>query len=195
MSKGYKFFAFLSRLKYLYRWPLMRNTVRENVFEHTAQVALLAHGLAIMHNKYFNGNVNTEKIVVMALYHDASEAITSDLPTPIKYYNDAIRAAFKEMEEEANKQILNMMPEELRVYYEPYFECNIPHDSEEWKILKAADKLAAYLKCVEELKSGNKEFRRAKKNCIKSLNEMNLPVIDYFMKHFAPSFNKALHEL
>ena len=150
----YKFFAFMNRKKFIERWSLMRSTVKENIMEHSEQVAEIAHALAMIRNTYYGGNLNPDRIAVIALYHEASEVITGDLPTPIKYYNPDINSAYKNLEHIANNKLLTMLPDELKPMYKDYIE----PDEESYKIVKDADKLAAYIKCIEETKVGNKEF-------------------------------------
>ena len=189
----YKFFAFLSRMKHIKRWSLMRSVREENIMEHSQQVAVIAHALALLSNKYFGGNVNVEKTVLLAQYHETGEVITGDLPTPIKYFNPEIRDAYKDLEKNACVKILDMLPEDLR---EDYREYVIQDESaEERRLVKFADRLAAYLKCVEEIKAGNSEFKKAKATIEKELKSARRPEVDYFLKEFAPAFELTLDEL
>lgn len=188
------FFAYLSRMKLIKRWGLMRNTTPENIQEHSLQVALIAHGLAVIRNEIFGGRVDPERIMALGIFHEASEVITGDLATPIKYFNPEIKQAFGEIEEVAQKRLFNMLPEELRANYRPYF-FREDRDAEGWLLVKAADKICAYLKCVEEIKSGNQEFVKAEKAIKKELNKFKLPEVDYFMEKFRPSFSLTLDEL
>ena len=189
----YKFWAFLNRMKYIKRWSLMRSTREENIMEHSQQVAVIAHALALLSNKYFGGNVNVEKTVLLAQYHETGEVITGDLPTPIKYFNPEIRDAYKDLEKNACVKILDMLPEDLR---EDYREYVIQDESaEERRLVKFADRLAAYLKCVEEIKAGNSEFKKAKATIEKELKGARRPEVDYFLKEFAPAFELTLDEL
>ncbi len=189
----YKFFAFLSRMKHIKRWSLMRSVREENIMEHSQQVAVIAHALALLSNKYFGGNVNVEKTVLLAQYHETGEVITGDLPTPIKYFNPEIRDAYKDLEKNACVKILDMLPEDLR---EDYREYVIQDESaEERRLVKFADRLAAYLKCVEEIKAGNSEFKKAKATIEKELKGARRPEVDYFLKEFAPAFELTLDEL
>ena len=186
------FFAYISRMRFISRWALMRNTAPENVQEHSHQVAVLAHALAVIRNEKFGGHVDAGAVAAAALYHDASEIITGDLPTPIKYFNPAIRTAYKEVEAVANEKLLGMLPEELRRAYEPIFRESDPEIAE---LVKAADKLSACIKCVEEVKAGNGEFREAANQTMRALEEYDLPEAAYFIEHFMPSFHLTLDEL
>ena len=186
------FFAYISRMRFIQRWALMRNTAQENVQEHSHQVAVLAHALAVIRNEKFGGTVNPGEIAVAALYHDASEILTGDMPTPIKYHNPDIRRAYKEVEAVAEKKLLDLLPVELQSVYEPI----LTGCSGETEILvKAADKLSAYIKCVEELKAGNHEFREAAAQTRRALEEYDLPEVRYFLDTFMDSFSLTLDEL
>ena len=169
------FFAYISRMRFIQRWALMRNTAPENVQEHSHQVAVLAHALAVIRNEKFGGAVDPGAVAVAALYHDASEILTGDMPTPIKYDNPAIQHAYKEVEAVAEKKLLHMLPQELQSVYVPILT---PADAEVEKLVKAADKLSAYIKCVEELKAGNREFEAAARQTREALTEMHLPCLD-----------------
>lgn len=186
------FFAYISRMRFIQRWALMRNTAQENVQEHSHQVAVLAHALAVIRNREFGGHVDAGLVAVVALYHDASEILTGDLPTPIKYYNSSIRNAYKDVEAVACGQLLEMLPENLRPDYVPVLT-EIDPDIE--KLVKAADKLSAYAKCLEELKSGNREFGKAAEQTLEALNSYNMPEVEYFMEHFLAGFALTLDEL
>ena len=187
------FFAYISRMRFISRWALMRNTAPENVQEHSHQTAVLAHALAIIRNRRFGGNVDAGAVAAAALYHDASEILTGDLPTPIKYYNPAIRGAYKDVEEVANRKLLDMLPEELRADYEPLLREGATEEIR--SLVKAADKLSAYIKCVEEVKAGNGEFREAAAQTLAALEGYGLPEVDYFLETFMPSFALTLDEL
>ena len=170
----------------------MRNTERENIKEHSLDVAILAHGLASIHNAYFGGNVDTEHVIALAVYHEAGEVITGDLPTPIKYYNPEIREAYGKIEELAVRRMLQMLPEKLRPDYAPLLE----HDgAEAYCFVKYADKLAAYIKCVQELRSGNQEFEKAKATIEREIGEIQEPAVRYFMEHCLPGYGLTLDEL
>ncbi|WP_312635551.1 5'-deoxynucleotidase [Oscillibacter sp.] len=186
------FFAYISRLRFISRWALMRNTAPENVQEHSHQTAVLAHALALIRNKRFDGHVDPGAAAVAALYHDASEILTGDMPTPIKYYSPSIRSAYQEVEAEANRKLLEMLPSELRESYAPVLE--IP-DPELRALVKAADKLSAYIKCVEEVKAGNGEFGDAARQTRAALEAFGLPEVDYFLKTFMDSFSLTLDQL
>ena len=186
------FFAYLSRMRFIQRWALMRNTAPENVQEHSHQVAVLAHALAVIRNEKFGGTVDPGAVAVAALYHDASEILTGDMPTPIKYDNPAIRKAYKDVEAVAEGKLLAMLPEELQAVYAPILT---PADPEVIRLVKAADKLSAYIKCVEELKAGNNEFREAAAQTRKSLEAYELPEVVYFLETFMDSFALTLDEL
>ncbi|NLD47275.1 MAG: 5'-deoxynucleotidase [Clostridiaceae bacterium] len=190
-KEKHSFMAFLSRLKYIDRWSLMRNTDKENIAEHSLQVAMIAHLLAVIKNRYYGGKVNPDRSAVLSLYHDANETITGDLPTPIKYFNTEMREVFKSIEDKANEKILSMLPGEFR---ETYREILFHNDSEEWLLVKAADKISAYVKCIEEEKSGNDEFKKAKETLYTSIVSMGLPEVQYFIDKFLPSFYLSLDE-
>lgn len=188
----YRFFAILSRMRYITRWGLMRNTYCENIQEHSHMVAVLAHGLALIRRDILGQDADPERCATAALYHDASEIFTGDLPTPIKYYNPEIKAAYKQVEHISGTRLLEMLPPELRESYAPlvYEDDETVHD-----IVKAADKLSAHIKCIEELKSGNSEFESAAKQTREALEAMHLPELDWFMEHCLPSFAKNLDQL
>ena len=189
---SYNFFPMIARMKYITRWGLMRNTNPENIQEHSHMVAVLAHALAVIHNEKFGGQVDAGAVAVAALYHDASEILTGDLPTPIKSDNPDIQGAYKSVEAMAERRLLSMLPEEFRPTYEEAL--TIP-DPEVRALVKAADKLSAYLKCVEERKAGNVEFRSAEEQTYAALRENPLPALDYFMERFLPGFQLTLDEL
>ena len=188
----YNFFPMISRMRYINRWGLMRNTRLENIQEHSHQVAVLAHALAVIENRYFDGQIDPGAAAVAALYHDASEILTGDMPTPIKYDNPDIQSAYKAVESVAEKKLLSMLPPDLR----PDFEdaVTIP-DPEIHALVKAADKLSAYLKCVEELKAGNTEFKKAAEQTMAALREMGMEELDWFIERFLPAFALTLDEL
>jgi 5'-deoxynucleotidase len=188
------FFAYLSRMKYILRWGLMRNTQPENIQEHSLQVAMIAHALALMENKYENGHVNADRVMSLAVYHEVGEVITGDLATPIKYYNPEIKTAYKKIEQVACHKLLHMLPEDMREEYDTLVTGH-GRDAREWQLVKAADRICAYLKCVEELKAGNMEFEKAKESTEKSLFAMHDPVVDRFVREYVPSFSLTLDEL
>ena len=186
------FYAYISRMRYIMRWALMRNSCQENIQEHSHMVAVLAHGLAVIRNCYFEGCVDAGEVAVAALYHDASEILTGDLPTPIKYANPTIRDSYKALESVAQDRLLSMLPEEML----PEYECALKNpDPEVEDLVKAADKLSAYIKCVEEEKAGNHEFRAAAEQIRAALEENPLPEVRFFLEHFLPAFALTLDEL
>lgn len=186
------FFAYIGRMRYIPRWALMRNSFPENVQEHSHMVAVLAHALAVIRNELFDGDVDAGAVAVAALYHDATEIITGDMPTPVKYYNSEIKASYHKVERMAAERLLSLLPPELTEAYRPLFDAP---DGETHRIVKAADKLSAYIKCVEELKAGNLEFKRAAEQTYRALAELRLPELDWFMAHCLDSFGKTLDEL
>ena len=188
------FFAYLSRMKYINRWNTMRNTKEENIQEHSLQVAMLAHAIALIKNRYFQGEVDPERAAILAIYHEVSEVITGDMATPIKYYNEEIRQAYVKLEEMASLRLYEMVPEELKDdYYSLLF--NDIQDQEEWKIVIYADKITAYLKCVEELKAGNKEFSMAKESIYEDLLAIEAEEVKFFLDNFLEGFSMTLDEL
>ena len=187
----YQFYALLSRMRYITRWGLMRNTFSENIQEHSHQVAVLAHALALIRRDILGLPAEPDRCAVAALFHDASEILTGDLPTPIKYYNPDIKQAYKQVERVSGDKLLAMLPETLRESYAP-----LVHEDDEsvLDIVKAADKLSAHIKCIEELKAGNQEFASAAEQTRKALENMRLPELDWFMAHCLPAFGKNLDE-
>ncbi|NLY17452.1 MAG: 5'-deoxynucleotidase [Clostridiaceae bacterium] len=193
LDKQFNFFAFLSRMKYITRWGLMRNTNSESIQEHSLQVSMIAHALALIKNIYFNGNVNPDRIAVLAIYHDSNETLIGDLPTPIKYYNPAIYKAYKDLEKISKEKLLTMIPEQMVDSYRSilFFD----ESSDEGRIVKAADRISAYIKCLEEEKAGNREFKKAAAATKKKIQEMNMPEVNYFMDNFIHGFTLTLDEL
>ncbi|HIY78752.1 MAG TPA: 5'-deoxynucleotidase [Candidatus Borkfalkia excrementavium] len=189
----YNFYAFLDRMKYIKRWSLMRSSREENVMEHSQQVAVIAHALALIDTKMCGNAPDISKTVLFALYHECSEVMTGDLPTPIKYFNREITGAYKRLEERAGEELLSMLPPELSDSLSPFVLADT--ESYEYKLVKAADKLAAYVKCLEETKSGNSEFRRAQEGIERELHEKNMPCVEYFMEKFIPAFFLSLDEM
>lgn len=190
----YNFFAYMARMKFIRRWGLMKSVTEENIAEHSAQVAQLAHALALIRNKKFDGGVDPDRIATMALYHETSEVMTGDLPTPIKYYNEEIRRSYKDIEHTANERLIAMLPEEFRQDYRDVIE--IDAGSVEHDIIKAADKLSAYIKCVEELNSGNREFAMAEKALKAEVDKYRrLPEVDWFCNTYLDTFRQTLDEL
>ena len=190
----FHFFSYMARMKHIKRWGLMRNTREENIQEHSLQTAMIAHALALIKNRMYGGDVNAERVLALAVYHEAGEVITGDLATPIKYFNPEIKTAYKQIERVAEEKLVDMLPGELKNDYEELI-LHREAEPELYAIVKAADKICAYLKCVEELSAGNSEFVKAKKAIEKSIKQMNRPEVDYFMKAFVPSFELTLDEM
>ena len=184
------FYAMMSRMKNIYRWGLMRNTRRENLSEHSLETAQIAHALAIINNKRLGGNADPQKTALAAVYHDSTEIITGDMPTPIKYYNIEIKSACKQIEAAAGDSVINMLPEDFREDFKPIFS----PDTETKRLVKAADKLSALIKCIEELKMGNREFEVAEKTIREGIKRLNCPEADIFAEEFIPSFYLSLDE-
>ena len=189
---SHSFFAYVFRMRYITRWALMRNTRTENVEEHSYEVAVLAHALAAIGREVFHKDVDPDRAATAALFHDAPEIITGDMPTPIKYYNPGLKAAYKQVEAVAQDKLLSMLPPELVAVYGPLMREN---DGSVRRYVKAADKLAAYIKCVEEGKAGNSEFKMAAGQILAALKEMDMEELDWFMERFLPAFELTLDEL
>ena len=186
------FFAYIFRMRYIARWALMRNTRTENVEEHSYEVAVLAHALAVVGQEIFHKDVNPDRVATAALFHDAPEIITGDLPTPIKYFNPAIKSAYDQVEAVAQDKLLGMLPHELTEAYAPLLRVEDP------KVrcyIKAADKLAAWLKCLEERKAGNREFVQAEEETLHALQDMNMDEVTWFLEHMGEAFGLTLDEL
>lgn len=190
---SYNFFALMGRMRYIDRWGLMRNTQVENIQEHSHMVAVLAHALAVIDREKFGGKTDPGKAAVAGLYHDASEILTGDLPTPVKYDNPAIKSAYKAVESVAADKLLSLLPQELRGEFTPYVREEL--EPELLAIVKAADKLSAHIKCLEEVKAGNAEFKLAAEQTRSALEKMELPALNYFMEQFLPGFELTLDEL
>ena len=188
------FFAYLARMKFIRRWGLMHNTYTENIQEHSLRVAMIAHALGVIRNRLFRGRANPERAAALALFHDASEVLTGDLPTPVKYFNPDIRIAYQTIETVANRKLLDMVPVELQADYRALF-FGEEADREHLDLVKAADRLAAYMKCLEELAAGNHEFSKAEKALRASVEALPLPEVRYFLETFVPSFKLTLDEL
>lgn len=185
-----KYYSMLFRMKYIKRWALMRNLEAENLSEHSLETAFIAHCLAVIANKRFGENLDENKIAVAALFHDTAEVITGDLPTPVKYYNENIKSAYKSIESAAADKLLNLLPEDLRDAFIPFYQ---PDEITE-KYVKAADKISALIKCKEELLLGNKEFLAAAKSSEQAIIKLNLPAAKVFLKEFLPAFEQGLDE-
>ena len=191
---NYNFYAMLNRMKYINRWGLMNNTREENIGEHSLEVAIFAHALVCIANKRFGENLNAERAALLGLFHDASEIITGDLPTPVKYFDPQIKEAYKNIEHLSEQKLLSMLPDYLKEEYEPLIDSE--HTDEKLHIyVKAADKLSALVKCTEELKMGNSEFLKAERSTREALDNIDLPALKLFMKEFLPSFSLTLDEL
>ncbi len=188
------FFAYLSRMKFIQRWGLMRNTRLENTQEHSLQVAMIAHALAVIGNRKFGRDIDPNRTALLAVFHDAEEVITGDVPTPIKYFNPTIKEALFDIEKVARTRLLAMLPEELRDEYQDLF-FHEEDDADAWRLVKQADKVCAYLKCIEESKAGNEEFQKAEQSILKELEKDDDPALGYFLETFVPSFRLTLDEL
>ena len=186
------FFALLSRMRYISRWGLMRSSIPENIQEHSHETAVFAHALGLIRREILGCPCDAERLAVLALYHDASEILTGDMPTPIKYHDKAIRSAYKDVERLAEEQLIAMLPGALRDAYRTSLR---PADEDEARLIKAADKLSALVKCIEERKAGNREFLSAEEQTRAALTAMALPEADWFMANCLPAFEKNLDEL
>lgn len=185
------FYAMMSRMKNIYRWGLMRNTRQENLSEHSLEVAFIAHALAVIRNRRFGSDIDANAVAVAAMFHDTSEIITGDMPTPIKYYNANIKNVYKQIEGIAEERLINLLPEDMRDDFAPIYN----PDSDTKKLIKAADKISALIKCIEEKNSGNKEFVSAEKSTLDAIKEMNMPEADVFLAEFLDSYSLTLDEL
>lgn len=187
------FFAFLKRMRFINRWSLMRNTEIENIQEHSLEVAMVAHNLAALKNEYFGGNLDVNKVAVIAMYHEVSEIFTGDMPTPIKYFDPKLRSLYGEVETLAQEKMLSTLPKRLQAVYKPYIV-----DAEtlpEWPIVKAADTLSAYMKCVNELHAGNDEFKEAHDTILAKLKALDMPEVDMFIEEYVPALSQSLDQL
>lgn len=187
------FFAMVNRMKFIDRWSLMNNSSKENISEHSHSVAVIAHALAVIGNKKFGKTYNAERTALLAMYHDTTEVITGDMPTPVKYYNDDIKNVYKDIEHIAGERLLAMLPDEFREDYVPFFEKQ-EEDKDLWALVKAADKIDALIKCIEETRMGNKEFEKALITQQEKIDEINLPEVQYFKEHFLTSYYLTLDE-
>ena len=187
------FFALLSRMRYIERWSLMRNSIHENIQEHSHMVAVIAHALGVIRRDVYGIPCDPEACAAVALYHDASEILTGDLPTPIKYHDEEIMSAYRRVETIASEKLLSMLPPELQPAFEPILVGETQRQLH--PIVKAADKLSAYIKCIEERKAGNNEFLNAEKQTLEAIHSYGLPEAEYFIEHFIPAFEKTLDEL
>lgn len=189
---AYSFFAMLSRMKNIRRWALMRNTRSENICEHSHEVAVVAHALALLTNRHYGGQVDPNRCVMLAVYHDVPEILTGDMPTPVKYYNPAIREAYRQVEVSACDKLLEMLPQDLREEYVPLLLSE--EDSEEHRIVKAADKISALIKCIEEVIQGNREFASARRATEQAIRDMHLPAADEFLELYLPAYELPLDD-
>ena len=185
------FYAMLSRMKYINRWGLMRNTRSENISEHSLEVAYIAHALGVINNEIFGGNLPAERLAILGMYHDVTEIITGDMPTPVKYYSPVIRNAYSEVEHVAKDEMLSGLPEIMRKHYDKVL---LETDEEEdlWKYVKGADKMSALIKCIEEQQMGNQDFADAAESIELTLRNMHIPEVDYFMEEFLPAYRLTL---
>jgi 5'-deoxynucleotidase len=192
--KKSNFYAFIWRMKYINRWGLMRNTREENVSEHSLEVAIIAHALSVIQKKRLKLDVDPEKTALYAIYHDSSEIFTGDLPTPVKYFNTTIKTAYKDVERRASQRLLNLLPDDFR---EEYVHVLLPDESEKeiWKTIKAADKICAYIKCIEEEKSGNKEFLKARQSILKDIEGLGRDDVRIFLDEFMEGYGLTLDEM
>ena len=188
------FYALISRMKFINRWALMRNTREETLSEHSLEVAVVAHALVLLHNRRFGGKLNAERAAVLGIFHDAPEMLTGDMPTPVKYYSESVRDAYKTVESNACRTILEMLPDDLKDDYRPFF---FPEeaDAELWRFVKAADKLCALTKCIEENKAGNSEFEKAAETTLRAIKALDLPEAECFLNEFIPGYRLTLDEL
>lgn len=191
--KQYHFYAVMSRMKYIDRWSLMRNTRNENLSEHSLEVAMIAHALCVIHNRCFGGNINVDRAAVIAMYHDCTEIITGDLPTPIKYSSKTLRNAYADIEKEAAQQLLSTLPDYMQ---EEMHDIMLPEGEDGYmlRLIKAADKLSALIKCIDEMQMGNNEFRKAREESDKYLANLDLPEVGVFIRDFLPSYELPLDE-
>ena len=190
---AYHFFAYMNRMKHIRRWGLMRNTKIENDMEHVFQTAMIAHAIALLGNSRYERSYNAEYIMALAMYHDASEVITGDLPTPIKHNNPAIIKEYHKLESIAQKRLLTMLPADIMPDYEPLIEPD--ETTAEWRVVKAADKISAYIKCVERRSAGTREFLQAEETTLAAIRKIDLPEVQDFMDEFIPGFRRALDEI
>ncbi len=188
-----RFFAILSRMKYINRWGLMRNTIKENLSEHSLDTAFIAHALAVIRNKRFGGNINAERCALLAMYHDATEILTGDLPTPIKYFDPEIKTAYDKVEKNATDRMITYLPKDMQEDFRPLFEKD-PEDAELWKLVKAADKISALIKCIEERKMGNVDFSQAERSTLELIHKLDCSEAEVFINEFLPSYDLTLDE-
>ncbi len=191
--KDSSFFALVLRMKHIDRWGLMRNTFSDNLAEHSLDTAVIAHSLCVIGNTYFGKNLNAERCALLSLYHDTSEIITGDMPTPVKYYSETLRSLYKDIEKEATSELVSKLPDEMQDTYSSIFSCE--GEDEIYKpYIKCADKLSALIKCIQECESGNREFKQALDSQLKALENIDLKECKVFIEHFIPAFYKSLDE-
>lgn len=193
MQNNYNFFAMVNRMKYIDRWALMPNANKENIAEHSHSVAVIAHALALIGNREFCKNYNPERAALLALYHDTTEVITGDMPTPVKYYNDEIKSVYKDIEKTAGDRLLKMLPDDYKQDYVPLFHKS-DEDKQLWKLVKAADKISALVKCIEENRMGNREFDIALKSQEQKIADIDMPEVKFFSEHFLKAYYLTLDE-
>ena len=193
MQNNYNFFAMVTRMKYIDRWALMPNANKENIAEHSHSVAVIAHALALIGNREFGKNYNPERAALLALYHDTTEVITGDMPTPVKYYNDEIKSVYKDIEKTAGDRLLKMLPDDYKQDYVPLFHKS-DEDKQLWKLVKAADKISALVKCIEENRMGNREFDIALKSQEQKIADIDMPEVKFFSEHFLKAYYLTLDE-
>ena len=188
-----RFFALISRMKYINRWSTMRSTITENISEHSLDVAFISHALALIRNRRFGGTVDPDRCALLAMDHDVTEIITGDLPTPIKYYSREIRGAYDEVEKKAEQKLVSCLPEDLQDDYKPLFS-RTEEESELWDLVKAADKISALIKCIEERQMGNTEFRSAERSTLEAIKALKVPEADVFLEEFIPAYSMTIDE-
>ncbi len=194
MTDNSNFFAILSRMKYVNRWGLMRNSKKESLSDHTLDVVFIAHALVVIANTYYGAALDEGRVVLLAAFHDTPEIITGDLPTPVKYFDPEIKKAYDKVEESAKAKMIDQLPEEMQGTYETIMDAKNPEDSVLMKYVKAADKLSALIKCIEEEQSGNKDFVKAKESTQKIIDDLDMPEVRFFVDNFLPGYYLTLDE-
>lgn len=193
MSENSDFFAILSRMKYVDRWGLMRNSRRESLSDHTLDVVFISHALVVISNTYFDGTLDEGRVALLAAFHDAPEIITGDIPTPVKYFDPEIKKAYDHVESSAKDKMISQLPAEMQLSYDMLMNPE-DDDAELIKYVKAADKLSALIKCIEEERAGNRDFEKAKESTMKKIEELDMPEVDFFVKNFLPGYYLTLDE-
>ena len=194
MNENSNFFAILSRMKYIDRWSLMRNSRTESLADHTLDVIFITHALVVIANTYFGADLDEGRAVLLAAFHDSPEIITGDLPTPVKYFDPEIKHAYDHVEEAAKNTMVRQLPPEMQASYQEIMDAAGEKDAELSRYVKAADKISALVKCMEEEQSGNRDFAKAKEATLRKINSFKMPEVDYFMDHFLPGYNLTLDE-